>query len=358
MAAAQPIATKTTGTFAHRLLAWWDVHGRKDLPWQHPRTPYRVWVSEIMLQQTQVSTVIPYFERFMASFPDVTTLAAASLDEVLAHWAGLGYYARGRNLHKAAIIILQEHGGEFPATPERLVALPGIGESTANAIISQAFDQPAVVLDGNVRRVMARHAAVAGPATKASVLQQLWREAETRQARHRAADYTQAIMDLGATVCTRANPYCVHCPVQDDCVALQTGSVYQYPGKKAKTRVRQKSLHMLIIRKPDNSILLERRPPAGIWGGLWCLPEGESAAELIDRFGIENVPDRKLPALEHRLTHIRMTIHAAICEPPANAGEVECNNHQCWFGADEWPLLGLPKPVQALLNDNLDGIIT
>ena len=199
--------------FAERLLAWWDRHGRHDRPWQHPRTPYRVWVAEIMLQQTQVSTVIPYFKRFVDRFPTLVTLAEAELDEVLSLWSGLGYYARARNLHRAAAICVREHGDELPRAREQLAGLPGIGESTANAILSQAWDVPAVVLDGNVRRVLARHDAVAGWPGQSAVQRSLWQAAERRLPRDRGADYTQAVMDLGATLCTRAHPGCRQCPV-------------------------------------------------------------------------------------------------------------------------------------------------
>ncbi|NNK37435.1 MAG: A/G-specific adenine glycosylase, partial [Xanthomonadales bacterium] len=211
--------------FAERLLVWWDRHGRKHLPWQQPRTPYRVWVSEIMLQQTQVATVIPYFERWMARFPDIESLAEAPLDDVLSHWSGLGYYARARNLHKTARRCRDDHGGELPLETTALSALPGIGESTANAIVSQATDRPAAVLDGNVRRVLARHAAIEGWTGKASVQKALWTEAVDRLPAARGADYTQAVMDLGALVCTRSSPACVDCPVSEDCAALQRGRV-------------------------------------------------------------------------------------------------------------------------------------
>jgi len=228
------MAAGSAPAFAERLLAWWEVNGRHDLPWQHPRTPYRVWISEIMLQQTQVATVIPYFDRWMRDFPDVATLAAASLDSVLSHWSGLGYYARARNLHRAALQCVQEHGGRLPAAAEELVALPGIGLSTANAIISQATDQPAAVLDGNVRRVLARHAAVDGWPGRAAVQKRLWTEAEARLPNDRGADYSQAIMDLGATVCMRSKAACELCPVSADCGAPTAGLCWRAEWKNCR----------------------------------------------------------------------------------------------------------------------------
>ncbi|HET6591987.1 MAG TPA: A/G-specific adenine glycosylase, partial [Xanthomonadales bacterium] len=271
---------KSGPAFADRLLAWWDVHGRHDLPWQHPRTPYRVWISEIMLQQTQVGTVIPYFERWMRDFPDLAALAAASLDDVLSHWSGLGYYARARNLHRAAIQCVREHGADLPPGAEALSALPGIGLSTANAIVSLSTDAPKPVLDGNVRRVLARHSAIAGWTGQAAVQKRLWAEAEARLPTDRGADYTQAVMDLGATLCTRSKPGCEQCPVRTDCRGLAAGKVSQLPSAKPATRVSDRTLDMLILRDERGRVLLEKRPPAGIWGGLWCLPEGNDLSAI------------------------------------------------------------------------------
>ena len=334
-----------TPSFAERLLNWWDRHGRQDLPWQHPRTPYRVWVSEIMLQQTQVTTVIPYFERWMKSFPDIDALASASLDEVLAHWSGLGYYARARNLHKAAVLCAQRHGGELPLEPAGLEALPGIGRSTANAIISQAADEPAAVLDGNVRRVLARHIAIEGWTGKASVQKRLWDEAESRLPEQRGADYTQAIMDLGATVCIRSGPDCPKCPVREDCRALSLGKVDELPSPKPAARVSDRTVQLLILRDGSGRVLLERRPPAGIWGGLWCLPElGEDESSL----GLEYSSEGTLSAIEHRLSHIRMTI-VPLLATAAVPGQVKCSPQCDWFSPGQQNDLGLPKPVADLL---------
>jgi A/G-specific adenine glycosylase len=226
--------------FSEQLLKWWDLHGRKDLPWQLPRSPYRVWVSEIMLQQTQVKTVIPYFNRFMDRFPDVQSLAAASTDDVLACWSGLGYYARARNLLKAAKACRDNHGTKLPQTPEALLALPGIGESTANAIYSQAYDKPAVILDGNVKRVLARYFAIEGWPGKSSIHNFLWETAGQLLPANRGANFTQAIMDLGATLCTRARPDCEKCPVNDNCKALRDGTVAFFPSPRPRLKITKK----------------------------------------------------------------------------------------------------------------------
>lgn len=340
-------------SFSARLLEWWDTHGRKDLPWQHPRTPYRVWVSEIMLQQTQVKTVIPYFNRFVDRFPDVKTLAAATTDEVLAHWSGLGYYARARNLLKTARICVENHGSELPGTPQALAALPGIGESTANAIWSQAHDQPAVVLDGNAKRVLARYFAVEGWPGKASVHKQLWDSARQLLPKKRGADYTQAIMDLGATLCTRSKPECPRCPVNVDCRAYHAGMIDRFPSPRPRLNVAEKSFHMLILTDEMGKVLLERRPPAGIWGGLWTLPAAEDIEPLQHRLGIEQRELQTLPSLQHQLTHMRMTIHPVIGDAKPTPTGVECNQDQGWFGQHEWPTLGLPKPVRQLLETYL-----
>jgi A/G-specific adenine glycosylase len=336
-------------SFSQRLLRWWARHGRKDLPWQHPRTPYRVWISEIMLQQTQVATVIPYFERWMEAFPDIAALAEASADDVLAHWSGLGYYARARNLHKTAVLCMQRHVGKLPTNAEDLSALPGIGQSTANAIVSQATDQPAAVLDGNVRRVLARHAAIEGWTGKASVQKLLWKEAESRLPGERGADYTQAIMDLGAMICTRSKPGCDFCPVHSDCRALNLGQVQDLPSPKPATKVTDKTLHMLILEDGQGRVLLERRPPAGIWGGLWCLPDGTSVSAIESALGFSCIAAHALPMVEHRLSHIRMTIRPTLAIV-GDARQVKCSGQLDWFDPRQQQGLGLPKPVTDLLS--------
>ena len=340
--------------FSKQLLDWWDQHGRKDLPWQHPRSAYRVWISEIMLQQTQVKTVIPYFERFINRFPDINSLAAASEDDVLAKWSGLGYYARARNLLKTARICQQEHGSDLPQTPEALLALPGIGESTANAIYSQAFNLPAVILDGNVKRVLARYLAVEVWPGKTSVHKQLWTAAGHLLPENRGADYTQAVMDLGATLCTRTKPGCTQCPLNNTCKSFISDTVEKFPGKRPRLKVTEKSFQMLILTDNKGNVLLERRPPTGIWGGLWSLPADDDGQSLKQRLGLNGSEIRSLPALQHQLTHIRMTINPIIGDSELFSRGVECTPDQRWFGQHEWPELGLPKPVRQLLEIHLE----
>ena len=340
--------------FAARLLDWWDAHGRKDLPWQHPRTPYRVWISEIMLQQTQVATVIPYFERWMQDFPDVRALAAAPLDEVLSHWSGLGYYARARNLHQAAVRCVDEHDGELPQGCQALSALPGIGVSTANAIVSQSTDQPAPVLDGNIRRVLARHAGVSGWPGRTAVQKQLWSEAQARLPDSRGADYTQAAMDLGALVCRRSKPACARCPVSADCRARLHGVVDRLPSPRPPARVADRTLCMLIVRDGKGRVLLERRPPAGIWGGLWCLPEGDSVEAIGCHLGMKVKDPVSLPRFEHRLSHLRMSIRPVLADA-VEASQVQCPASRGWFDHRQSLQLGLPKPITELLRRLNDG---
>ena len=345
------------GDFSERLLAWWDANGRKDLPWQHPRTPYRVWISEVMLQQTQVATVIPYFERWMEDFPDIQALAAAPVDDILSHWAGLGYYARARNIHKTAGICVADHGGRLPGSAEGLTALPGIGLSTANAIISQSTDQPAAVLDGNVRRVLARHTATAGWTGSAAVQKVLWRVAEDRLPGKRGADYTQAVMDLGALLCTRSNPGCGECPVRSDCEALLQNRVDELPSGKPPVRVGEKTIYMLIVQDKEGRVLLEKRPGAGVWGGLWCLPESDTAEAPAENIGVEIKKNGALAPVEHRLSHLKMTIHPVLAVP-GKAAEVKCTPQRDWFDRDQQRGLGLPKPVSDLLRRLNNGDLT
>ncbi len=262
-----------TAPFSTRLLAWYDQHGRKDLPWQQPRTPYRVWVSEIMLQQTQVTTVIGYFEKFMARFPEVSALAKAPQDEVLHLWTGLGYYARARNLHKAAKVMVTEHGGDLPGNLDALQALPGIGRSTAGAILAQGFNTRAVILDGNVKRVLTRHGAIEGFPGRTAVERTLWELADSHTPNADSANYTQAIMDLGATLCVRRAPNCEACPVSTDCKALATNRVTDFPYPKPKKAKPTKTARMYVVRGTEGDVLLEQRPQEGIWGGLWNPPE-------------------------------------------------------------------------------------
>lgn len=346
--------------FARRLLAWFDEHGRHDLPWQHPRTAYRVWVAEVMLQQTRVATVIPYFEAFMAAFPDVTSLADADQAAVLERWAGLGYYARARNLHAAARVIRDQYGGRFPREPEQLAALPGIGPSTANAIAAQAFDRPAAILDGNVKRVLARLYAVEGWPNATATARQLWQLAEAHTPDYRAADYTQAIMDLGATLCTRARPACDDCPFAGDCQARAEGRTAELPHGRPRTgraQRRRRETAMLLIRDGAGRVLLTRRPPTGIWGGLWSLPEAEPGAEqeAARALGLIIRPESPWEPLEHAFSHFDLTItpvparlqeSAGLNSP---AGGVMDGEEGIWYNVATMERPGVPAPVATLL---------
>jgi A/G-specific adenine glycosylase len=265
--------------FAERLIRWHKSHGRHDLPWQKTTDPYRVWLSEIMLQQTQVSTATPYYARFLERFPALTDLAAAPVDEVMALWSGLGYYARARNLYACANAIVRDHRGQFPRSPEALAALPGIGRSTANSIATFCFGAKAPILDGNVKRVLCRAYGIEGVPTGGAVEKQLWALAETLMPARHGDIYNQAQMDLGATVCTRSKPRCADCPLQDICVANATGRTNELPTRKPSLRIPEREATLLIIRNNLGQVLLEQRPPAGIWGGLQSLPELPRRAE-------------------------------------------------------------------------------
>ncbi|MEN1729724.1 MAG: A/G-specific adenine glycosylase [Pseudomonadota bacterium] len=332
--------------FADRLLHWWQDHGRHDLPWQEDRTTYRVWISEIMLQQTRVATVIPYFERFMESFPDLSSLARADLDQVLSRWTGLGYYARARNLHAAAVKCVQEHQGQLPDTAEALHALPGIGLSTANAIIAQALNQRAPILDGNVKRVLARHGGIEGWPGRSAVSKALWAASDQRTPVDRARDYTQAIMDLGATVCRSRSPVCSACPVSHDCVALRDHRIGELPGKKPKKERVERQSRFLVLRNHQGKVLLARRPPSGIWGGLWCFPEGES-----DPASPTGESLSRLEAKRHEFTHFRLIMRFDHLLVRQGKGLVADHEEQRWFSPSDALAKGLPRPVQAVLQE-------
>lgn len=331
-------------TFADRLLAWWAVNGRHKLPWQRKRTPYRVWVAEIMLQQTRVGTVIPYFERFMAAFPDLESLAKADIDEVLTQWSGLGYYARGRNLHAAAIRCLEQHDGTLPDDGEALEALPGIGRSTANAILAQAFDRRAPILDGNVKRVLARHAGIEGWPGRSAVLRRLWAEAEARTPPDHAADYTQAIMDLGATVCTPRNPECGACPVAADCVARLRDRVDSLPTPKPKRNRPQRHTTLLIVENDAGEILLERRPPAGIWGGLWSLPEAGQFSTMPVTASLE-----ALDPVRHGFTHFLLDIEFKRIHVNQDVITIGDQERRLWLEPEQALAYGLPQPIRRVI---------
>lgn len=343
----------SSNTFAKRVLKWFDQHGRKDLPWQHDTSPYRVWLSEIMLQQTQVKTVIPYFERFMAAFPDVRTLAEAPEDEVLHLWTGLGYYARARNLHKAAKQIANEAQGQFPSTLEGLCDLPGVGRSTAGAILSIAFGQRASILDGNVKRVLARYHRVGGWPGKSAIHQQLWDIAEQHTPQKRCADYTQAMMDLGATLCTRSAPDCERCPLASDCEALAHGDQRDYPGKKPRKVLPVKSTFFLIVRSGNDEIWLEKRPSSGIWGGLWCFPEVDDPAagsrQCLDLWGTEPATVKVQTEFRHTFSHYHLDITPVVVELDVTSHAVMEASRQLWYNLRQPPQIGLAAPVASLL---------
>jgi A/G-specific adenine glycosylase len=337
--------------FADRLLAWFDRHGRKDLPWQQNRTPYRVWVSEIMLQQTQVATVIPYFERFMARFPDAAALADARVDDVLALWSGLGYYSRARNLHAAAQQIRDQHSGRFPETLDEVTALKGVGPSTAGAILSQALGQRHPILDGNVKRVLTRHEAVAGWPGRSEVERRLWAMALERTPAERCADYTQAIMDLGATLCTVRRPACDRCPVAEDCRARAERNPTAYPEPKARKAIPVRAATLLLVTNPAGEVLLWRRPPAGIWGGLWSLPElepGETLDAWCARQGTRAAAVEPWPGLRHTFSHFHLDI-SPLRVRVEGTGSVMEPDGAVWYKAVHCEQLGLPAPIRRLL---------
>jgi len=345
-------------TLAPRLLGWFDAHGRHDLPWQLNRTPYSVWVSEIMLQQTQVGTVIPFYGRFMQRFPTVAALAAAPLDDVLSAWAGLGYYARARNLWKAARIVAAEHGGRVPERFDALHALPGIGRSTAGAILAQALGQRWPILDGNVKRVLARYHAVAGWPGDPGVADELWRDAERHTPHARVADYTQAIMDLGATVCTRSRPACTACPLARECAGAQAGTQARYPAPRPKRVRPERRVAVLVVRAPDGRVLLERRPEHGIGGGRYSLPElqdDDSPREWCARMlGAAVAAEHALEIIEHAFTHFDLDLIPRLLELAGAPSAVADRDDWHWCRPGTALAVGVPAPVAALLNAGLE----
>jgi A/G-specific adenine glycosylase len=337
--------------FATRLLTWFDEHGRKDLPWQQGVNEYRVWVSEIMLQQTQVQTVIPYFNRFVERFPDVGVLAGANQDDVLSHWSGLGYYARARNLHKAARHIRDQLGGRFPDSFDEMLTLPGVGRSTAGAVLSLANGQRHAILDGNVKRVLARHAAIAGWPGKTSVANELWTIAERNTPKDRASAYTQAIMDIGATLCTRTRPSCDRCPVREDCAARRMNSVSDYPGHKPKA-IKPLRTTTMVLASFEGQVYLERRPEAGIWGGLWSLPElGErSIGSWCDEvLGDAATETQSWEVMRHSFSHFDLDIQPIVVRIQSHASTVADADSRTWHRLDAAPPGGLAAPVRKLI---------
>ncbi len=338
-------------TFAERLLAWFDVHGRHGLPWQVSDDPYKVWVSEIMLQQTQVKTVLGYFERFITRFPTVFDLGRATWDEVAPYWAGLGYYARARNLHKAAGIVADQ--GDFPTTLEGWIALPGIGRSTAGALMSLGLRQYGVIMDGNVKRVLSRFDALDGDSTRSAFNDQLWQLATQLTPHTRTHDYTQAIMDLGATICTPKKPLCLYCPFQDDCQAYQQDRVLELPYKPSKKPIPTRYAIALLLQDGDHT-LWQQRPPHSLWGGLWCLPmidiaDETQTAAVIAGLGLPNcVTGRQI---RHTFTHFHWQIQLVIATPDtaAQAQLIQADAPIRWLSIPEALALGVPEAMRKLL---------
>ncbi|NWG39794.1 MAG: A/G-specific adenine glycosylase [Hydrogenophilaceae bacterium] len=336
-------------TFAEKLIEWHKKHGRHDLPWQGTRDPYAIWVSEIMLQQTQVATVVPYYNRFMARFADIPSLASASEDEVLAHWAGLGYYARGRNLHRAARQIMELHAGIFPRDLDLVNALPGIGRSTAAAIAVFAYGTRAPILDGNVKRVLSRVFAVEGWPGIRDIESRLWKLAASLLPGENVEAYTQAQMDLGATVCMRTRPDCKRCPLAPDCIARRENRTGELPTARPRRMLPQRSTTLLLLRHGQN-VLLEKRPSTGIWGGLWSLPETsadpESACLQLTGHSPESM--QRLPALTHVFTHFKLDIKPVLIAV-GGTDIVAREPVKVWMGIDEAARAAIPKPVRTIL---------
>jgi len=353
-------APDATRTFGRSVLRWYRVHGRHDLPWQVKGDPYRVWISEIMLQQTQVATVTPFYERFVRRFPDVASLARAKADTVLGYWTGLGYYARARNLHRAARIILREHGGVFPDRLEAVMALPGVGRSTAGAILSLAGDQRHPILDGNVRRVLARYFAVSGDLSRREVEAELWQHAEAvlPKSAALAAPFNQAMMDLGALLCTRTRPQCAVCPLAQGCRAKALGTPGAFPYRRQKRVRPTREVTLVILTDPKGRVLLERRPASGIWGGLWSFPEcrpGQAPTRWCQQtFNIRATKSAALPVIHHGFTHFVLKIQPQPLRVSAAAGARIGSEERAWVRPGVPGRRGLAAPVKKLL-EQLDS---
>lgn len=339
--------------FAAQLLVWFDHAGRHDLPWQHPRSPYRVWLAEVMLQQTQVCTVIPYFQRFTEALPTLPALAQAPLDDVLALWSGLGYYSRARNLHRAAKLCVEHHGADLPRDFDALRALPGIGRSTAGAILAQAHGLRFAILDGNVRRVLCRVHGVDGWPGEAETQRQLWSLAQSHLPASRLADYTQAQMDLGASVCTRSKPRCAQCPLRARCVAHRQQRTAELPARRSKPALPQRQTCMLLVLDEQRRLLLLRRPPTGVWASLWSLPQVTSLADgeqwLAAMAKSCTAPQPLGDPLLHTFSHFRLLITPFHCLMQAKpiAGD---NPDLQWRDLAALDQIGLPAPVRRLIS--------
>ena len=342
------------GEFSQQLLHWFHNNGRRDLPWQRDPSPYRVWISEIMLQQTQVTIVIPYYQRFMMRFPNIESLAHAHIDDVLHLWAGLGYYARGRNLHRAAKIICMQHNGSMPEDISLLINLPGIGRSTAGAILALACDQRHPILDGNVKRILTRYHGIPGWPGKAKVMQQLWEVADQHTPDENIANYTQAIMDLGATVCIRRNPRCEVCPINNGCFARQQHKQSEFPYSKPSKSLPVRRAVFLMIQNSKGKILLIKRPPCGIWGGLWAFPEcapdvdiREWVRENLD-YSIDKIHTK--PIIRHTFSHFHLDIIPVYIPLSGNKGQVR-DESSTWYQTGTDQVVGVPKPVKRLVEE-------
>ncbi len=339
--------------FQKRILRWFKAHGRKHLPWQQNKSPYQVWLSEVMLQQTQVATVIPYFNRFIARFPDLSSLAHTDLDEVLSYWTGLGYYARGRNLHRCAQTIEKEYGGKFPQDLTQLQSLPGIGRSTAAAILAFGFNQTATILDGNVKRVLARFHAIAGWPGLNEINKKLWCLAEYYTPHKQIADYTQAIMDLGALICTRGYPKCLQCPLQNDCLAYSTKNPTHFPSPKPSKKLPLRYIQMLILINERQEILLEKRPPLGIWGGLWSLPEcpyRENAKNFTKKHYFCEIDNAsKQTSIKHSFSHFHLEIQPVLMFVKKWHPPLMESNRIVWYNLEQLEKKGLAAPVKKII---------
>jgi A/G-specific adenine glycosylase len=340
--------------FQRCILKWFKQYGRKNLPWQQEKSPYHVWLSEIMLQQTQVSTVIPYFNRFIERFPKLLTLAQADLDEVLSLWSGLGYYARGRNLHRCAQTISKEYAGKFPSDLAQLQNLPGIGRSTAAAILALGFNQRAAILDGNVKRVLSRFHAISGWPGLSAINNKLWSLAEYYTPIHQIAAYTQAMMDLGALICKRSQPKCAQCPLQMHCLAYTKENPIKFPSPKPNKKLATRSLQMLLLINDQQEILLEKRPPTGIWGGLWSLPEcpiSEDAKNFSKKhYYCDSEKASKQMPIRHAFSHFHLEIQPVLIYVKKWQPPLMESNRIVWYKVQQLHEKGLAAPVKKLIN--------